>query len=83
MESVRIQKFLKYIPSSPAKKNEIEKMIHDFVSTLEDCQPLTIKQTICNKKVYHGFRCLTCESIETDGSSKFIFLLSSLKHMLS
>ena len=53
----------------------IKSILSEFYKKAQDLTPIPNTDVICNKKVFTGFRCLTCETMDTDGSSNFLFFL--------
>lgn len=61
----KIYNFNKIKPSEQPIKTQIKK----FYLNAKDLKPVKNTEVICNQKVFTGFRCLTCETMDTDGSS--------------
>ena len=63
-----------FVVSKDRNEKTIKKLIQNFYKETKDLKPVPNSDVICNQKVYTGFRCLTCESMDTDGSSKIVGL---------
>jgi hypothetical protein len=59
-----------FVVNKDHNETTIKELIQNFYKEAKDLKPVPNSDVICNQKVFTGFRCLTCESMDTDGSSK-------------
>ena len=67
--------------NNPQVRSPVKKLINNFYAQAKDLNKVSNSEIICNKKVYTGFRCITCETMETDGSSRSRSNPSHLGHL--